>query len=48
MEYLHGISKDKIIVYDSNRVISQWADLITSGYLFIEGKRLIFENQIIM
>ena len=48
MEYMQHIPEETVIIYDANQVISQWIDLITSGSLFIQGKRIVLDSQIIM
>ena len=48
MESIKAMHKETLIVYDANEVVSEWTDFITSGYLFIEGKRVVLENQLIM
>eukprot|EP00919_Chromeraceae_sp_WS-2016_P018491 GHVR01043900.1.p1 GENE.GHVR01043900.1~~GHVR01043900.1.p1 ORF type:complete len:101 (-),score=11.90 GHVR01043900.1:2845-3147(-) len=48
MDYLNSISESKIVIYDGNDIIPEWSDLITSGYLFVEGRKIILKNTVVM
>lgn len=36
------------MIYDASEVVGEWADLISCGYLFKEGRRVQLHNQILM
>ena len=38
----------KVVVYDGDSMMIEWADLMTAGHLFIEGRRAVLESSAIM
>lgn len=45
---MRSLHNRHVVVYDGNKMIIEWADLMTAGHLFIEGKRAYIESQVVM
>ena len=38
----------KVVVYDANKIIPGFSDLISAGSLLIEGRKVVIKQKIIM
>ena len=48
IEYLNKIDEEVVLRYDGESIIREWSDLVISGYLLVEGKKIYLKNKTVI
>jgi hypothetical protein len=48
IEKLNKLNQSTVIHYDGEVMVREWNDLVISGYLLMEGKKIYLHNQLII
>ena len=48
IESLNKIDEDVVLKYDGESILREWSDLVISGYLLVEGKKIFLKNKTVI